>query len=128
VPSCNTEHLGILSSRIHILWAIRAGGWLGVGNDPVYVKSKVFDPFPFPDPDEALKAEIRSVAEELDAFRKERQREHPNLTLTQMYNVMEKLKAIEAASPSPRKRGEVKWAAPPCPCLRRKKNVSRTRD
>jgi hypothetical protein len=40
-----------------------------------------------------LKAQIRAAAEELDAFRKERQKEHPELTLTQMYNVLEKLKA-----------------------------------
>jgi hypothetical protein len=92
--------LAVLSSRIHVQWALQAGGWLGVGNDSVYVKSKVFDPFPFPDPPESLKAEIRVVAEELDAFRKSRQAEHPKLTLTQMYNVLEKLKAM-AATPSP---------------------------
>jgi hypothetical protein len=94
--------LGVLQSKIHVVWALRAGGWLGMGNDPVYSKSKVFDPFPFPDCDDTLKADIRAVAEELDAFRKERQREHPGLTLTQMYNVLERLKAIEAAkSPLP---------------------------
>jgi hypothetical protein len=49
-------------------------------------------------PSELLKVQIRSVAEELDAFRKQRQHEHPSLTLTQMYNVLEKLKAIEVAS------------------------------
>lgn len=88
--------LGVLSSRIHVDWALRSGGWLGVGNDPRYSKSKVFDPFPFPSPGDLLKAQIRAVAEELDTFRKERQKEHPSLTLTQMYNVLEKLKAIEA--------------------------------
>ncbi len=93
--------LGVLQSSIHVIWALRAGGWLGVGNDPRYSKSKVFDPFPFPSPGELLKVQIRSVAEELDAFRKERQREHPALTLTQMYNVLEKLKAREVHSSSP---------------------------
>jgi hypothetical protein len=53
----------------------------------------IFDPFPFPDPSELLKSQIRTIAEELDAFRKTRQAEHPKLTLTQMYNVLEKLKA-----------------------------------
>src|SRR3546814_10319227 len=48
--------LGILSSQIHVAWALAAGGRLGVGNDPVYVKTTCFDPFPFPDPPEALKA------------------------------------------------------------------------
>jgi hypothetical protein len=90
--------LGVMSSRIHCQWALRAGGWLGMGNDPRYSKSKVFDPFPFPSPGELLKAQIRSVAEELDAFRKQRQKEHPSLTLTQMYNALEKPKAIEAAN------------------------------
>ncbi|MGI8526089.1 MAG: type IIL restriction-modification enzyme MmeI [Pseudolabrys sp.] len=96
--------LGVLSSGIHCLWALRAGGWLGVGNDPRYSKSKVFDPFPFPSAGEILKAKIRAKAEELDAFRKARQKDHPDLTLTQIYNVLEKLKAIEArqTSPSPR--------------------------
>lgn len=85
--------LGVLSSRLHVAWALRAGGWLGVGNDPVYVKSKCFDPFPFPDPPEALKARIRDTAEELDTLRKHVQAEHPRLTLTQIYNVLEKLRA-----------------------------------
>ncbi len=85
--------LGILSSCIHTKWALRSGGWLGVGNDPRYSKSKVFDPFPCPSPGDLLKSQIRSAAEELDAFRKARQKEHPKMTLTHMYNVLEKLKA-----------------------------------
>jgi hypothetical protein len=93
--------LGVLSSRVQCTWALAAGGWLGVGNDPRWNKSKVFDPFPFADPDESLKNEIRLVAEELDAFRKERQREHSRLTLTQMYNVLERLKAIETKPAAP---------------------------
>ncbi len=93
VASDDASVLGVLCSRLHVAWAFRAGGWLGVGNDSVYVKSKTFDPFPFPDAPEPLKADIRAVAEELDAFRKARQAEHPRLTLTQMYNVLEKLRA-----------------------------------
>src|SRR5581483_3313280 len=93
IGSDDAADLGILSSRIHVVWALRAGGWLGVGNDPRYSKSKIFDPFPFPSPGALLKAKIRADAEELDAFRKQRQKEHSTLTLTQMYNVMEKLKA-----------------------------------
>ena len=85
--------LGILSSRIHVAWSLAAGGWLGIGNDPRYSKSRVFDPFPFPDPPPALRAAISAVAEELDSFRKARQAEHPGLTLTGLYNGLEKLKA-----------------------------------
>ena len=88
--------LGILCSKIHVCWALRAGGWLGIGNDPRYSKTKCFDPFPFPAATEAQKLAIRTVAEELDAHRKARQAEHPDLTLTQMYNVLEKLRSVAA--------------------------------
>ena len=62
--------LGVLSSTIHATWAIRAGGWLGQGNDPVYVKTRCFDPFPFPAASEPQKARIRAIAEDIDAHRK----------------------------------------------------------
>jgi hypothetical protein len=84
--------LGILSSRIHVAWALAAGGRLGVGNDSVYVKSACFDRFPFPSPSPSHSAHIRTIAGELDTLRKQRQALHPDLTLTAMYNVLEKLK------------------------------------
>jgi len=86
-------HLGVLSSSVHCTWTSRTCSWLGVGNDAVYVKIRSFDPFPFPDCDDALKARIRATAEELDAHRKARQAAHPRLTLTQMYNVLEAIRA-----------------------------------
>ena len=89
----NAFFLGVLSSRFHVPWAMRTGGWLGVGNDSVYVKSRCFDPFPFPDASEAQKSAIGSIAEELDAHRKRVLSEHPHLTLTALYNVLERLKA-----------------------------------
>ncbi len=84
--------LGVLSSRIHCLWALAAGSWLGVGNDPTYVKSASFEKFPFPACGEAERERIRKIAEELDAHRKRVQAKHPGLTLTGMYNVLEKLR------------------------------------
>lgn len=87
--------LAILSSRIHVAWALTAGGRLGYGNDPRYNKSRCFDPFPFPTPTEAQKTTLRALGEELDAHRKDRQRAHPKLTLTAMYNTLEKLRAGE---------------------------------
>ncbi len=86
-------HLGVLSSRLHCCWALAAGSWLGVGNDPTYVKSASFDKFPFPACDEPAKARIRSLGEEIDAHRKQVQAQHPGLTLTGMYNVLEALRA-----------------------------------
>ncbi|HEY0293384.1 MAG TPA: type IIL restriction-modification enzyme MmeI, partial [Hansschlegelia sp.] len=93
IASDDAFHLGVLSSRIHGAWALRAGGWLGVGNDPRYSKSRCFDPFPFPDASQRERAEIRAVAEELDEHRKRVLSEHSELTLTQLYNVLEKLRA-----------------------------------
>ncbi len=90
--------LGVLSSRIHVTWAIHVGGWLGVGNDSVYVKTACFEKFPFPDATDAQKARIRALAEELDAHRKRQQAKHPKLALTDMYNVLEKLRAGEPLS------------------------------
>jgi len=87
--------LAVLSSRQHVAWSLSAGSWLGVGNDPVYAKSKCFDPFPFPDPTEDQKARLRSLGDQLDAHRKAQQAAHPKLTLTGMYNVLEKLRANE---------------------------------
>ena len=85
--------LGVISSRFHVTWALRAGGWLGVGNDPRYSKSRCFDPFPFPAADDLQKQRIRAVGEDLDAHRKRVLAEHPHLTLTGIYNVLEELRA-----------------------------------
>jgi hypothetical protein len=85
--------LGILSSSQHVLWSLRAGGWLGVGNDPVYVKSRCFDPFPFPAANDLQKHRIRQIADHLDAHRKRVLAEHDHLTLTGLYNVLEKRRA-----------------------------------
>jgi hypothetical protein len=87
--------LAMLAARTHVVWATRAGGWLGVGNDPRYSKSRTFDPFPFPDPSDAIRATLRDLGEELDATRKIVQAEHPDLTLTGIYNVLEKLRKGE---------------------------------
>ena len=61
--------LGVLSSRVHTTWASAAGSRLGIGNDLVYVKSKCFETFPFPDPDDSTKARIRELGEQLDSHR-----------------------------------------------------------
>ena len=86
-------YLGVLSSSIHKVYALAAGGTLE--DRPRYNKSRCFDPFPFPLCNEADKDRIRQLAEELDAHRKRVQAAHPGLTLTGMYNVLEKLRAGE---------------------------------
>ncbi|MEP3344918.1 MAG: DNA methyltransferase [Litoreibacter sp.] len=91
----DAEWLSVLSSKMHTKWALRSGSWLGVGNDPVYVKSRCFDSFPFPELTDSQKTNLRKLGEDLDAHRKRQQAAHPKLTLTQMYNVLEKLRAGE---------------------------------
>jgi hypothetical protein len=83
-------HLGVLSSRIHVVYALAAGGTLE--DRPRYNNSRCFDPFPFPDCTEKQKAKIRVLAEELDAHRKRAQAKH-GLGLTDIYNVLEKVRA-----------------------------------
>jgi hypothetical protein len=83
--------LGVLSSRIHLIWVGARGALLE--DRPVYVKSECFDPFPFPDANDIQKKKIRVVAEELDAHRKRVLAAHPHLTLTGLYNLLEVLRA-----------------------------------
>jgi len=83
--------LGVLSSRAHVTWALATGGTLE--DRPRYNKSRCFETFPFPDATEAQKAQIRDLAERLDAHRKRQLALHATLTMTDMYNVLEKLRA-----------------------------------
>ena len=53
----------------------------------------------FHDPNEPCKGRIRQLAEGLDAHRKARQALYPGLTLTGMYNVLEKLRRGEPLTP-----------------------------
>jgi hypothetical protein len=92
-------YLGILSSRIHTIWALRAGGWLGIGNDPRYSKSRCFDPFPFPQAKAKLRHQISALADELDILRKATLAEQADLTLTSLYNALEDVKSGLPLSP-----------------------------
>ncbi len=100
IASSDAYVLGVLSSRIHVTWALAAGGRLGFGNDPRYNKSRCFEPFPFPDPTEPQRERIRFLGEQLDAHRKRRQEAHPNLTMTEMYNVLVELRAGQPLNPT----------------------------
>ena len=104
--------LSVLSSAIHVTWALAKGSRLGIGNDPVYLQSKCLRTFPFPDwhavdkfgsdivsrDAEYPSDRARRLGEQLDAHRKRQQAAHPELTLTGMYNVLEKLRSGEPLS------------------------------
>jgi hypothetical protein len=84
-------YLGVLSSRTHLLWAERTGGWLGVGNDSNYNHSECFAKFPFPEVAEPLRRKIGLAAEELDRFRKDLRAQMPEVTLTALYSLARKV-------------------------------------
>jgi hypothetical protein len=96
-------YMGVMSSQIHAAWAVEAGSHLGVGNDPVYVKTRCFETFPFPADDTGfsltspLASTIRDRAEAIDAHRKRvlasPEGAKAGLTLTGLYNVLEALRA-----------------------------------
>ncbi len=86
-------HLGVLSCRMHTAWAMALGGWLGIGNDHRYSNLRTFGCFPFPETSEPQQATIRKIAEELDAHRKRVLAAHPHITLTGLYNVLERVRA-----------------------------------
>ena len=83
--------LGVLSAWPHLVWTTANKGKLE--SRPIYTKSRCFDPFPFPAANDIQKQRIRTIAENLDAHRKRVLAEHPHLTLTGLYNILEKLRA-----------------------------------
>lgn len=88
------EILAVLQSAVHSVWYLANSGMLGVyDREAVYVKSRCFDPFPFPDPSPAVRNRLREAGEELDATRKRVLENRPDLTMTGLYNVLEKVKA-----------------------------------
>lgn len=91
VASDDAFDLAVLTSRVHVAWTLANGGTLE--DRPRYSKSLCFDPFPFPESSEAQKKQLRDLGEELDALRKTVLAQHPDITMTGLYNAVEKLKS-----------------------------------
>lgn len=83
--------LGVLSTRIHRVWALAVGGKLA--DRPVYSKGMCFDRFPFPNASPMLREEIATVAEGLDDLRSRVLGQNEDLSMTGLYNVMQKILA-----------------------------------
>ena len=81
----------VLHSRIHWTWSLASSGNLGV--TPRYQNALSFDPYPFPEIPDDLVGKLYSLGENLNTHRKRQQAAHPKLTLTQMYNVLEMVRA-----------------------------------
>ncbi len=90
--------MACLSSRLHVLFSNETGGKQGVGNDPVYQHTETFDPFPFP---LAVSPRLTELGEHLDAFRKERLAAHDFLTMTELYNALERVRELDAGIGDP---------------------------
>lgn len=101
--------LGVLSSSIHLAWAARNKGRLE--DRPVYVKSACFDPFPFPDALPDQRAKIADIADRLDATRKSALAEADKLTMTELYNLREKVQSDAEMSENERRRATTARAA-----------------
>jgi hypothetical protein len=107
IALADAHYLGVLSSRIHATWSLGAGTRLGVGNDPRYNKSVCFDPFPFPEPSPDVRVKISALAERLDQHRTDAIARDEKVTMTGMYNVVEKLRSGAALTAKERSIHEV---------------------
>ncbi|MCL4806410.1 MAG: class I SAM-dependent DNA methyltransferase [Thermoanaerobaculia bacterium] len=94
IASDDSFVLGALSSRVHAVWSLAAGGWLE--DKHRYNKTLCLDPFPLPAAQNSEVDRVRGLGEALDVHRNRQQAQHPNLTITGMYNVLEKLRSGEA--------------------------------
>ncbi|MCC7000983.1 MAG: class I SAM-dependent DNA methyltransferase, partial [Gemmatimonadaceae bacterium] len=102
IASERGDILAVLSSSIHVHWSIAAGGRLGIGNDPTYNKESSFDAFPFPDSPSQSRAQLAVIGERLDSHRQDAIARDPRITMTKMYNVIEKLRTGEPLTPAER--------------------------
>jgi hypothetical protein len=107
VASDSAYLLGVLSSRVHQQWALAAGSRLGIGNDPRYNKSRCFDSFPFPDATPAQQQWIADLAVRIDDHRRAAVARSGHVTITSMYNVVEKLRTGDLLSAPERSLHEV---------------------
>jgi type II restriction/modification system DNA methylase subunit YeeA len=88
---------GVLQSRVHDLWAVAQGSFLGVGNDSRYTPNTTFETFPFPSgfhvsPPDALALAARRLHEKRGAWLNPAGADSVTLasrTLTALYNSRE---------------------------------------
>jgi hypothetical protein len=92
IASDSETVLGVLSSSVHQAWALAAGSRLGIGNDPTYNNGFCFDSFPFPELTEEQACTIAVAASRIDSHRQNTLSNNEKVTITQLYNVVEKLR------------------------------------
>lgn len=94
IAIADSAYIAVMSSRVHLIWADRTKAMLE--DRPTYNHTESFEPFPFPEMTVAARGPLGRLGDALDAHRKARQQAHPELALTDMYNVLEKLRAGQA--------------------------------
>ena len=101
IGSDSASLLATLSSRLHIVWMLSLGGTLE--DRPRYNKTRIFDPMPFPiwEGSDGSGEALTELGDRLDSFRKERLAEHDFLTMTALYNVLERVRELENGCDAP---------------------------
>jgi hypothetical protein len=105
---------GVLHSRLHEVWSLRMGTWLGKGNDPRYTPTTTFETFPFPWPPghedtaspqyQAISAAAHQLHTERDAWlNPPGMSEHllKKRTLTNLYNALNGWRGLETVRVEP---------------------------
>lgn len=91
--------LAVLSSSVHHAWCRFFGGTLE--DRPRFNNTEIFPQFPFPELTEAQVGRLADLGETLDRLRKDQITTHEELTITGLYNVVERLRAIRADPTQP---------------------------
>lgn len=99
ITSESAALLAVLSSAPHHAWCRYFGGTLE--DRPRFNNTEIFPQFPFPDLSESQSAVLADLGESLDRLRKEQIAAHKQLTITGLYNVVERLRAIQADPTEP---------------------------
>ena len=89
--------LAVLSSHAHVLWSLAVGGQLE--DRPSYDNTRCFGTYPFPDLTPAYRERLAELGEALDTYRKDLLAKHPEVTLTGLYNLLEKHRAQAPFTP-----------------------------
>ena len=83
---------GVLHSKLHEVWSLSMGTWLGKGNDPRYTPTTCLETFPFPRPSESQHADIEKWAKYLDTVRSQLLAADEKRTMTKLYNDLTELR------------------------------------
>jgi len=105
IATDDSAHLAILSSRPHENYSVWSGGRTGKANTPTY-NSRCFSRFPFPacvtdESSPVLRNRLEGLGNRLNLHRKSVMDKHDFLTMTGMYNILERVRELDAGIGEP---------------------------